>query len=76
MERGDHEKDAASIIASTTNIAKPLRALQRMHNSGMGIPDDSTGEDSTNSRRRREPRGKARKTGVAGSFDVLAVWAK
>ncbi|WVF66288.1 hypothetical protein IAT40_001028 [Kwoniella sp. CBS 6097] len=71
----DYEIPLEKIIESTTNHAKPLRALERMRRSG------ATGEGSTESGSRgsRGPRGSRRPqrrrppAGTTGTMDVFAV---
>ena len=63
------------IIESTTNHAKPLRALERMRRSGAASGAESPSNDSgsRSARRRRPARAMPSTSGTTGTMDVFAV---
>jgi hypothetical protein len=75
----DVEMPLDRIIESTTNHAKPLRALERMRRSGQHSGDDGTqlgsgsGSASTSRRGARARRPRRAQGGSTGTMDVFAV---
>ena len=61
------------IIESTTNHAKPLRALERMRRTGQASGNGSPSVGSGSSRRRRPPRSVPSASGTTGTMDVFAI---
>lgn len=77
LEGVELEMPLERIIESTTNHAKPLRALERMRRTGMQSGEDSTdagsGSVSTARRGARARRPRRAQGGSTGTMDVFAV---